>query len=91
MEAIVVSSIRTDSVCVCVYPQSVIMPVYNASSWLDECLQGILQQDFTGSMELSVFDDASTVSTLNSLKGIIRYLCMHNIPHILEYQTSVLV
>ncbi|XP_026216364.1 UDP-GlcNAc:betaGal beta-1,3-N-acetylglucosaminyltransferase-like protein 1 isoform X1 [Anabas testudineus] len=39
---------------------SVIMPVYNASSWLDECLQGILQQDFTGSMELSVFDDAST-------------------------------
>ncbi|XP_029359881.1 queuosine-tRNA galactosyltransferase isoform X2 [Echeneis naucrates] len=39
---------------------SIIMPVHNASCWLDECLQAILQQDFTGSMELSVYDDAST-------------------------------
>nr|XP_057935910.1 UDP-GlcNAc:betaGal beta-1,3-N-acetylglucosaminyltransferase-like protein 1 isoform X1 [Doryrhamphus excisus] len=39
---------------------SIIMPVYNASFWLDECLQAILDQDFSGSMELSVFDDAST-------------------------------
>ncbi|XP_069576603.1 queuosine-tRNA galactosyltransferase isoform X2 [Brachyistius frenatus] len=38
----------------------VILPVYNASCWLDECLQAVLQQDFNGSMELSVFDDAST-------------------------------
>ncbi|XP_049576335.1 queuosine-tRNA galactosyltransferase isoform X1 [Syngnathus scovelli] len=39
---------------------SIIMPVYNASCWLDECLQSILDQDFTGIMELSMFDDAST-------------------------------
>ncbi|XP_033827090.1 UDP-GlcNAc:betaGal beta-1,3-N-acetylglucosaminyltransferase-like protein 1 [Periophthalmus magnuspinnatus] len=39
---------------------SIIMPVHNAAHWLDECLQSILNQDFTGSMELSVFDDAST-------------------------------
>lgn len=39
---------------------SVIMPVYNASEWLDECLQAILQQDFEGSMELSVYDDGSS-------------------------------
>lgn len=39
---------------------SVIMPVYNASDWLDECLQSILQQDFQGHMELSVYDDGST-------------------------------
>ncbi|KAF7656673.1 hypothetical protein LDENG_00037690 [Lucifuga dentata] len=39
---------------------SIIMPVYNASCWLDECLQAILHQDFTGTMELSVYDDAST-------------------------------
>lgn len=38
------------------------MPMYNASCWLDECLQAVLHQDFTGTMELSVFDDASTVS-----------------------------
>ncbi|XP_077427563.1 queuosine-tRNA galactosyltransferase isoform X2 [Vanacampus margaritifer] len=39
---------------------SIIMPMYNASCWLDECLQAILYQDFTGIMELSIFDDAST-------------------------------
>ncbi|MFT7802559.1 UDP-GlcNAc:betaGal beta-1,3-N-acetylglucosaminyltransferase-like protein 1 isoform X2 [Arapaima gigas] len=39
--------------------QSIILPVYNASRWLDECLQAVLQQDFQGTMELSVFDDAS--------------------------------
>ncbi|CAG06068.1 unnamed protein product, partial [Tetraodon nigroviridis] len=39
---------------------SIIMPVYNASCWLDECLRAISQQDFTGSLQLSVFDDAST-------------------------------
>lgn len=39
---------------------SVIMPVFNASDWLDECLQAILEQDFQGRMELCVFDDGST-------------------------------
>ncbi|XP_013361460.1 PREDICTED: UDP-GlcNAc:betaGal beta-1,3-N-acetylglucosaminyltransferase-like protein 1 isoform X4 [Chinchilla lanigera] len=38
---------------------SVILPVHNAEEWLDECLKSVLQQDFEGSMELSVFDDAS--------------------------------
>ncbi|KAI1886546.1 hypothetical protein AGOR_G00196900 [Albula goreensis] len=38
---------------------SIILPVYNASCWLDECLQAVLEQDFQGTMELSVFDDAS--------------------------------
>ncbi|KAJ8246306.1 hypothetical protein GJAV_G00266110 [Gymnothorax javanicus] len=39
---------------------SIILPVYNASCWLDDCLQAVLEQDFRGSMELSVFDDGST-------------------------------
>ncbi|XP_030636262.1 queuosine-tRNA galactosyltransferase [Chanos chanos] len=39
---------------------SVILPVYNASLWLEECLQAVVEQDFHGTMELSVFDDAST-------------------------------
>ncbi|XP_032175590.1 UDP-GlcNAc:betaGal beta-1,3-N-acetylglucosaminyltransferase-like protein 1 isoform X9 [Mustela erminea] len=38
---------------------SVILPVHNAEPWLDECLRSVLQQDFQGSMELSVFNDAS--------------------------------
>nr|XP_020476677.1 UDP-GlcNAc:betaGal beta-1,3-N-acetylglucosaminyltransferase-like protein 1 isoform X2 [Monopterus albus] len=48
---------------------SVVMPVYNASCWLAECLQAILQQDFTGSMELSVFDDASTDDSRKVVEG----------------------
>uniref|UniRef100_A0A672Z9D0 UDP-GlcNAc:betaGal beta-1,3-N-acetylglucosaminyltransferase-like 1 n=1 Tax=Sphaeramia orbicularis TaxID=375764 RepID=A0A672Z9D0_9TELE len=47
----------------------IVMPVYNASSWLDECLQAILEQDFTGSMELSVFDDASTDDSREVVEG----------------------
>lgn len=38
---------------------SVILPVHNAEPWLDECLRSVLQQDFEGTMELSVFNDAS--------------------------------
>ncbi|XP_041839996.1 UDP-GlcNAc:betaGal beta-1,3-N-acetylglucosaminyltransferase-like protein 1 isoform X2 [Melanotaenia boesemani] len=48
---------------------SIIMPVYNASCWLDECLQAILDQDFTGSMELSVFDDASTDDSMKVVES----------------------
>uniref|UniRef100_A0A3B5RFL8 UDP-GlcNAc:betaGal beta-1,3-N-acetylglucosaminyltransferase-like 1 n=1 Tax=Xiphophorus maculatus TaxID=8083 RepID=A0A3B5RFL8_XIPMA len=48
---------------------SIIMPVHNASSWLEECLQAIMHQDFTGSMELSVFDDASTDDSRKVLEG----------------------
>ncbi|KAL4687078.1 hypothetical protein H8959_019206 [Pygathrix nigripes] len=33
--------------------------VHNAEPWLDECLRSVLQQDFEGTMELSVFNDAS--------------------------------
>ncbi|XP_027778006.2 queuosine-tRNA galactosyltransferase isoform X4 [Marmota flaviventris] len=38
---------------------SVILPVHNAELWLDECLESVLQQDFPGTLELSVFNDAS--------------------------------
>lgn len=69
---------------------SIIMPVHNASCWLGECLQAILQQDFTGSMELSVFDDASTDDSRTVLEswrermgdqGISMVISGHNSPH----------
>lgn len=50
------------------------MPVYNASCWLDECLQAILVQDFSGSMELSVFDDASTVGFVGIFTQVKEYI-----------------
>nr|XP_028572951.1 UDP-GlcNAc:betaGal beta-1,3-N-acetylglucosaminyltransferase-like protein 1 isoform X3 [Podarcis muralis] len=48
--------------------QSIILPVYNAECWLDECLKSVLEQDFQGSMELSVFNDASMDNSGNILK-----------------------
>ncbi len=36
--------------------------MHNASRWLEETLSSVVEQTFTGSMELSVYDDASTVS-----------------------------
>uniref|UniRef100_A0A3Q3E1Y3 UDP-GlcNAc:betaGal beta-1,3-N-acetylglucosaminyltransferase-like 1 n=1 Tax=Labrus bergylta TaxID=56723 RepID=A0A3Q3E1Y3_9LABR len=48
---------------------SIVMPMYNASCWLDECLQAISLQDFTGTMELSVFDDASTDDSRKVVEG----------------------
>ncbi|XP_063312123.1 UDP-GlcNAc:betaGal beta-1,3-N-acetylglucosaminyltransferase-like protein 1 [Pelobates fuscus] len=38
---------------------SIILPMYNAELWLDECLQSVFEQDFGGCMELSVYNDAS--------------------------------
>ncbi|GFS94931.1 UDP-GlcNAc:betaGal beta-1,3-N-acetylglucosaminyltransferase-like protein 1 [Nephila pilipes] len=39
---------------------SIIMPMHNAQPWLQECLQSVEDQDFDGSLELSVFNDASS-------------------------------
>ena len=39
------------------------MPVHNGSRWLNDCLTSILSQTgFPGSLEFSVYNDASTVS-----------------------------
>ena len=46
----------------CVYTQSVIMTVHNAAEWIEDALRSILAQTFQGKLELSLFDDASTVS-----------------------------
>ncbi|XP_059588168.1 UDP-GlcNAc:betaGal beta-1,3-N-acetylglucosaminyltransferase-like protein 1 isoform X3 [Alligator mississippiensis] len=47
---------------------SVILPVHNSESWLDECLKSVLEQDFQGTMELSVFNDASKDSSISILE-----------------------
>jgi hypothetical protein len=38
----------------------IIVPVHNAASWLDECLASVLTQTYRGSMQVSIYDDAST-------------------------------
>ncbi|XP_067914094.1 queuosine-tRNA galactosyltransferase isoform X1 [Heterodontus francisci] len=47
---------------------SIILPVHNAARWLDECLQSVLEQDFQGSMQLSVFNDASKDDSMNIIR-----------------------
>lgn len=39
---------------------SIILPVYNAEKWLDECLNSVINQSFNGKLELSVHNDSST-------------------------------
>ncbi|XP_048466837.1 UDP-GlcNAc:betaGal beta-1,3-N-acetylglucosaminyltransferase-like protein 1 isoform X2 [Rhincodon typus] len=48
--------------------KSVILPVHDAARWLDECLQSVLEQDFQGSMQLSVYDDASKDDSMNIIR-----------------------
>ena len=45
----------------CLHLQSIVMSAFNASKWLEEVLGSVAAQTFAGSLELSVFDDASTV------------------------------
>jgi cellulose synthase/poly-beta-1,6-N-acetylglucosamine synthase-like glycosyltransferase len=44
---------------------SVIIPVYNAALYLDECFQSVIRQtyitDMKGRLEVSIFDDGSQV------------------------------
>nr|XP_033817104.1 UDP-GlcNAc:betaGal beta-1,3-N-acetylglucosaminyltransferase-like protein 1 isoform X2 [Geotrypetes seraphini] len=44
---------------VSLFPRSIILPVYNAECWLDECLKSVLEQDFQRTIELSVYNDSS--------------------------------
>eukprot|EP01104_Vermistella_antarctica_P017573 TRINITY_DN623_c1_g1_i4.p1 TRINITY_DN623_c1_g1~~TRINITY_DN623_c1_g1_i4.p1 ORF type:complete len:423 (-),score=81.66 TRINITY_DN623_c1_g1_i4:1309-2577(-) len=39
---------------------SVIIPVYNASPYLDDTLQSVLEQTYTGPIQVSMYDDRST-------------------------------
>ncbi|XP_055509643.1 UDP-GlcNAc:betaGal beta-1,3-N-acetylglucosaminyltransferase-like protein 1 isoform X1 [Leucoraja erinacea] len=47
---------------------SIVLPVHNAERWLDQCLESVLDQDFQGSMELSVFNDASKDNSMNIIE-----------------------
>ncbi|XP_065065843.1 queuosine-tRNA galactosyltransferase-like isoform X2 [Rhopilema esculentum] len=42
---------------------SVVIPVYNAEQWLDAALESICQQTWRESLEVSIYDDASTDSS----------------------------
>lgn len=58
---------------------SVIIPVFNAEQWLDECFSSILAQKFSGTFELSVFDDNSSDRSKDIIQKWIRQFSEKNI------------
>ncbi|XP_071796520.1 queuosine-tRNA galactosyltransferase-like [Asterias amurensis] len=48
---------------------SIILPVYNAEPWLTECLQSVLDQETTATLELSAFMDACTDNSCEILRS----------------------
>ena len=51
-----------------IYDVSIIMPVYNCEKWLEESLYSILKQKFVGSLQLCIFNDASTDNSTSIIK-----------------------
>ncbi|XP_056405503.1 UDP-GlcNAc:betaGal beta-1,3-N-acetylglucosaminyltransferase-like protein 1 isoform X3 [Hyla sarda] len=47
---------------------SIIVPLYNAEPWLDECLTSVFKQDFGGVLELSIYNDGSTDSSADIIQ-----------------------
>lgn len=51
------------------YPTvSIIVALYNAAPYLEECLLSILSQNYKGSIEVSIHDDASTDNSVPVLE-----------------------
>nr|CAB3224887.1 UDP-GlcNAc:betaGal beta-1,3-N-acetylglucosaminyltransferase-like protein 1 [Phallusia mammillata] len=46
---------------------SIILPVYNAESWIESCIVSILEQSYNGPLELCVHNDSCTDSTIPKL------------------------
>lgn len=58
------------------YPSvSIIVPVYNVSEYVDECLQSIASQDYQGRMECIIVDDCSQDDSVNHVRRFIDYYC----------------
>ncbi|XP_066560234.1 queuosine-tRNA galactosyltransferase isoform X2 [Amia ocellicauda] len=67
---------------------SIILPVHNAACWLDDSLGSVLEQDFQGSMELSVFNDASQDDSLAVIERWTVRLQRRGIPTVLSGHRS---
>ncbi|EYC12850.1 hypothetical protein Y032_0045g1122 [Ancylostoma ceylanicum] len=50
---------------------SVVIPVKNGMPYIEQCLEALLEQDFTGNWEICVYDDASTDCTVTCVEGFI--------------------
>lgn len=77
---------------------SVIIPVYNASEYIEECVKSVLMQDYPGYIKVIVVDNESTditlehldqrlfaFSILSNIPWPFRSLELHQVPNIFKY------
>ena len=63
---------------------SIIVPVYNVAKYIRKCMESLLDQDYTGEIEIICIDDGSTDGTSDTLKKMsafdkrIRYYYQEN-------------
>merc|ERR1712131_184017 len=48
---------------------SIIIPVHNSQKWIPDLMNSILAQDHTGPVEICVWDDSSSDSSLNEIES----------------------
>eukprot|EP00794_Sanderia_malayensis_P009203 gene9203-10177_t len=70
------------------YQVSIIIPVHNAESWLDEALDSILKQSWRKSLEVSIFNDACTDSSLEIIHRWGHVFDAENIGFVLGHNTT---
>lgn len=58
---------------------SVIVPVYNASAFIKNCIDSVRSQTMTDGVECILIDDCSTDNTLNVIQSIINVNANDNI------------
>lgn len=64
---------------------SIIMPVYQVSPYIEDCLRSVMQQTYRGSMECLIVDDSTTDDSIaiaekmiDEYKGTIRFRILHH-------------
>ena len=58
---------------------SIILPIHNAEKWIEPCLDSVLAQTFSGSMELCICNDACTDGSMLKVNDYIKTLSKQNI------------
>ncbi|MEH6587166.1 MAG: glycosyltransferase [Halioglobus sp.] len=51
------------------YTVSVVIPAFNSENYIGRCIDSVLDQDFSGTIEVIVVDDGSVDSTLNVVRS----------------------
>ena len=64
---------------------SIIIPVYNVASYIENCLRSVMRQTFTGNMECLLVDDCGSDESMaiaermiSEYKGLIRFQILHH-------------